>query len=60
MWTAFEETSGIDEAACAVNCRNNLNCLTHFLGHGGCYYAMQNHSHQESQARRSFGIVGAD
>ena len=35
--------------SCASDCWFRSECLTHFLGHGGCFLAVNNHTHEESR-----------
>ena len=48
-WTVFEPAPHANETSCASDCWYRSDCLTHFLGHGGCFLAVNNHTHEESR-----------
>lgn len=48
-WTVFEASPHANETSCASDCWYRSDCLTHFLGHGGCFLAVNNHTHEESR-----------
>ena len=48
-WTVFEAAPHANETSCASDCWYRSDCLAHFLGHGGCFLAVNNHTHEESR-----------
>jgi len=51
-WTVFEEQANPDEESCATSCRHNPDCLVHFVGHGGCFFIVNDHEQQELDQSR--------
>lgn len=50
LWTAFEVMANASEKACATECQRKLNCFTHYVGKGGCFFAMGDHKVLENGA----------
>ena len=46
---SFEASPHANETSCASDCWYRSDCLTHFVGHGGCFLAVNNHTREESR-----------
>ena len=60
QWTVFHRSAGASEQFCAATCEHMLDCLTHFLGHDGCFFAFHNHTRRESELSENLSTVGLE